>query len=70
MVEDRFLTWCEDEIARLKQTIPLFEAGEIKITSKQVGGWIDMGPKHVERMKGSLAQLERISARLREKRST
>ena len=62
---DRLLSWCEQEAARLRRTIPLLEAEEIVMREREGSSLVDTTPADISQMKAALVEIEEIAARLR-----
>ena len=56
--DDRFIAWCKQEQASIRQQLELMESGKVQTGENQGSGWLDTTAGSVERAKARLAELE------------
>jgi len=57
---DRFVAWCKQEQASVKQELELIVSGKVRIGEDIGSGWIDKTDEAIERAKRRLSQLKEV----------
>jgi hypothetical protein len=58
--DDRFIAWCKQEQASIRQQLELTESGKVQTGENQGSGWVDTTAGSVERTKARLTELESL----------
>ena len=59
--------WCENKKVSLRRQLELFETGTLRSGENVGSGWIDTTEKSIERLKGDIAELDRLITQYRDK---
>jgi len=55
--DDRFIAWCKQEQASIRQQLELMESGKVQTGENRGSGWLDTTAESVARAKARLAEL-------------
>ena len=59
--------WCENKKVSLRRQLELFETGTLRSGENVGSSWIDTTEKSIERLKGDIAELDRLITQYRDK---
>ena len=59
--------WCENKKVSLRRQLELFETGTLRWGENVGSDWIDTTEKSIERLKGDIAELDRLITQYRDK---